>query len=75
MPGPADLDEFIAGIANQAGADPDNTYARDSEFAQADVRMAWRGIDFTALDQRAARALHGAAGALLPILQRAKTPR
>lgn len=73
--GPADLHEFIAGIAKAAGPDPDDTRARDSEFAQPDVRMAWRGVDFTGLDAGATQTLHATATALLPVLQPAKGSR
>jgi exodeoxyribonuclease V gamma subunit len=73
--GQAEFAGFIAAIVEKAGAEPGDAYARDSEFTQADVRLAWRGVDFAALGDDGAQALHAAADTLLPVVKPAKASR
>jgi exodeoxyribonuclease V gamma subunit len=68
--GEAKADEFVANLTAQT--DPDADRAPGADFLRPEVLMAWRGVDFGALDAHAANAFYTTARALLPTLQAGK---
>ncbi|MFO1507854.1 MAG: exodeoxyribonuclease V subunit gamma [Lysobacterales bacterium] len=66
--GPSDFGEFQQDLRKAANAEAhDDRGSEGADFREPAVRIAWRGVDFTTLDEPLARTFFDVARALLPV--------